>query len=147
MQRLFWHFYLFIFLLLLGLGWAVEQLWQQWQPTTEPAWLRSYTAMLQQNVLQNDMAWAENAGLNPQRLAANSVSWLAHEQQQLNNGQVLSLFEADQVYFYYQTDATLWRLGPVPLVQNDGATWFSLLFFRATPFSIKKLYNLVRIVP
>lgn len=129
MQRLFWHFYLFIFLLLLGLGWAVEQLWQQWQPATEPAWLRSYTAMLQQNVLQNDMAWAENAGLNPQALAANSVSWLAHEQQQLDNGQVLSLFESDKVYFYYQAEATLWRLGPVPLVQNDGATWFSLLFF------------------
>ena len=50
MHRLFWHFYLFIFLVLLGTGWAVEQLWQQWQPSAEPPWLDSYTALLQQQL-------------------------------------------------------------------------------------------------
>ncbi|MDX1391438.1 MAG: ATP-binding protein, partial [Rheinheimera sp.] len=54
---------------------------------------------------------------------------LAHELQQLQQGKVLTLFETEQVYFYYLTDDTLWRLGPLQLQQNDGATWFTLLFF------------------
>ncbi|MEH8018422.1 ATP-binding protein [Rheinheimera muenzenbergensis] len=129
MQRLFWHFYLFIFLVLLGLGWAVEQLWQQWQPAAEPGWLASYSALLQQQVQQNDMDWAGQAGLTAVKLPLDSVSWLVHEQQQLQNGEVIALFETDKVYFYYQSATDLWRFGPVALVQDDGATWFSLLFF------------------
>lgn len=129
MQRLFWHFYLFIFLVLLGLGWAVEQLWQQWQPAAEPGWLQSYTALLQQQVQQGDISNVSTATLNATKLPINSVSWLAAEQQRLVNGEVIALFEADKVYFYYQSTTDLWRFGPVALVQDDGATWFTLLFF------------------
>ncbi len=128
MQRLFWHFYLFIFLVLLGLGWAMEQLWQQWQPAAEPDWLQSYTAMLQLQVQQTDISRAA-AALNAVALPADAVSWLADEQQLLADGKVITLFEADKVYFYYQSATELWRFGPVALVQDDKATWFSLLFF------------------
>lgn len=129
MQRLFWHFYLFIFLVLLGLGWAVEQLWQQWQPAAEPAWISSYTAMLQQQVQQADMRWTQALGIDASRLEPGAVSWLPQEQQQLAQGKVITLYEADKVYFYYQSASALWRFGPLTLAQDDGATWFTLLFF------------------
>jgi two-component system, OmpR family, sensor kinase len=128
MQRLFWHFYLFIFLVLLGAGWTVEQLWQQWQPSAEPPWLNSYTALLQQQLHSNPQ-WRDTISLPASALPPDSISWLPEELQQLQQGQVLSLFEAEQVYFYALNDARLWRLGPLELVQNDGATWFTLLFF------------------
>lgn len=129
MQRLFWHFYLFIFLVLLGTGWAVDQLWQQWQPSAEPPWLNSYISLLQQQLQQPTASWASSTGLNIVALANDSISWLPAEQALLAQGQVLSLFEAEQVYFYYQHADQLWRLGPLPLVQSDGALWFTLLFF------------------
>jgi two-component system, OmpR family, sensor kinase len=129
MQRLFWHFYLFIFLVLLGAGWTVEQLWQQWQPSAEPPWLASYTALLQQQLHQSPELWHRSITLPVTALPADSIRWLPEELLRLQQGQVLTLYEAEQVYFYYLTDAQLWRLGPLELVQNDGATWFTLLFF------------------
>ena len=72
MQRLFWHFYLFIFLVLLALGWTVEQLWQQWQPSAEPPWLNSYTSLLQQQLQQPTASWASSTGLNIVALANDS---------------------------------------------------------------------------
>ncbi|NRQ41637.1 two-component sensor histidine kinase [Rheinheimera sp. YQF-2] len=129
MQRLFWHFYLFLFLVLLGIGWAVEQLWQQWQPATAPPWLESYTSLLQQQVQQPQSSWPHSIKLPFSALPGNSIGWLAQEQQQLQRGEVLALFEDNQVYFYYLQQQQLWRFGPLPLTQNDGATWFTLLFF------------------
>ncbi|HEX5792061.1 MAG TPA: ATP-binding protein [Rheinheimera sp.] len=129
MQRLFWHFYLFIFLMLLGTGWAVEQLWQQWQPAAEPPWLSSYTALLQQQLQQPQDGWAGQIPLAISALPADSISWLPAESAQLQQGQVLTLFEAERVYFYYLYDNRLWRIGPLQLTQDDGATWFTLLFF------------------
>lgn len=129
MQRLFWHFYLFLFLVLLGIGWAVEQLWQQWQPDTSPAWLNSYTQLLQQQLQQPAALWQSQISLPYAELSPDSISWLPQEQQQLQQGNIVTLFEADNVYFYYQQAQQLWRLGPLPLVQQEGATWFTLLFF------------------
>lgn len=129
MQRLFWHFYLFIFLALLALGWAVEQLWQHWQPQADPAWLQSYISLLQQQVQQNDMQWAFSAGLQPQQMPASAVSWLEQEQTLLAQGKVLPLFDAQQVFFYYQQGDQLWRLGPVALTQTEQTGWVKLLFF------------------
>lgn len=129
MQRLFWHFYLFLFLVLLGTGWAVEQLWQQWQPPASPPWLDSYTALLHQQLQQPQAQWAEQIPLPIAAFPAGSISWLPDEATLLEQGQILTLFEAEQVYFYYQQTQQLWRIGPLPLVQEDGATWFTLLFF------------------
>ena len=129
MQRLFWHFYLFLFLVLLGTGWAVEQLWQQWQPPASPPWLDSYTALLHQQLQQPQAQWAEQIPLPIAAFPAGSISWLPDEATMLEQGQILTLFEAEQVYFYYQQAQQLWRIGPLPLVQEDGATWFTLLFF------------------
>lgn len=129
MQRLFWHFYLFLFLVLLGIGWAVEQLWQQWQPDTAPPWLSSYTQLLQQQLQQPAMQWQSQLSLPYTELSPDSISWLPQELQQLQQGDVVTLFETDSVYFYYQQAGQLWRFGPLPLIQQDGATWFTLLFF------------------
>ncbi len=129
MQRLFWHFYLFIFLVLLGTGWAVEQLWQQWHPAEEPPWLDSYTALLQQQLQQPAAQWPDSIALTFTALPVDSIQWLPEEQQLLSQGKVLTLFEAEQVYFYYLQNAQLWRLGPLELEHRDGAAWFSLLFF------------------
>jgi two-component system OmpR family sensor kinase len=129
MQRLFWHFYLFLFLVLLGIGWAVEQLWQQWQPDTAPPWLNSYTQLLQQQLQQPAIQWQSQISLPYTELSPDSISWLPEEQQLLHQGDLVSLFEADSVYFYYQQAQQLWRFGPLPLIQQEGATWFTLLFF------------------
>lgn len=129
MHRLFWHFYLFIFLVLLGTGWAVEQLWQQWQPAAEPPWLDSYTALLHQQLQQPQNQWSQQIPLTISALPSDSISWLPDEAAKLQQGQVLTLFEAERVYFYYQQGGQLWRLGPLQLVQEDGAIWFTLLFF------------------
>lgn len=129
MQRLFWHFYLFIFLSLLALGWTVEQLWQHWQPQADPAWLQSYISLLQQQAQQDNMQWAVNAGLSPQHMPASAISWLAQEQTLLAQGKVLPLYDAEQVFFYLQRGEELWRLGPVTLAQSEQTTWVNLLFF------------------
>ncbi|MEW5682166.1 MAG: ATP-binding protein [Pseudomonadota bacterium] len=129
MQRLFWHFYLFIFLVLLALGWTVEQLWQQWQPAAEPPWLASYQTLLQQQLQGPPTGWAMLTQLEVTALNANSISWLAAEQVQLEQGQLVSLFDDAKVYFYALREGQLWQLGPLPLQQQDGAAWFSLLFF------------------
>ncbi|WP_240220149.1 ATP-binding protein [Rheinheimera hassiensis] len=129
MQRLFWHFYLFLFLVLLGIGWAVEQLWQQWQPDTAPPWLSSYTQLLQQQLQQPTAQWQSILSLPYTELGPDSISWLPEEQQLLQQGDIVTLFEANSVYFYYQHAQQLWRFGPLPLIQQEGATWFTLLFF------------------
>ncbi|MDP5137099.1 ATP-binding protein [Rheinheimera baltica] len=129
MQRLFWHFYLFIFLVLLGSGWAVEQLWQHWNPPAQQPWLASYTALLQQQLQQPASTWPDTIPLTILAQPADSISWLPDELAQLQQGNVISLFEAEKVYFYYLSNQQLLQLGPLTLVQNDGASWFTLLFF------------------
>jgi two-component system, OmpR family, sensor kinase len=129
MQRLFWHFYLFIFLVLLGTGWAVEQLWQNWQPASEPPWLESYTALLQQQLQQQPDEYSlSTLSLDRVALQVDSISWLPDELKQLKLGQVITLFDAEQIYFYYLHDGQLWRLGPLAQIHTEGAIWFTLLF-------------------
>lgn len=130
MQRLFWHFYLVIFLVLLGSGWAVEQLWQKWQPNLEPAWLASYEKQLANGLSQPSQQWPNFIDLAISAVEFDSISWLPAEQQQLQQGKIIKLFQADAVYFYYLQQDQLWRLGPLPLTQESHATaWFNLLFF------------------
>lgn len=130
MQRLFWHFYVFIFLVLLGSGWAVEQLWQQWQPSQVPAWLPSYEKQLTHTLSQPSASWPQHIDLAISPLDIDSINWLPAERQQLQQGKIIKLFQADAVYFYYLQQQQLWRIGPLPLTQEDSSTsWFTLLFF------------------
>ena len=129
MQRLFWHFYLFIFLVLLGTGWTVEQLWQQWQPNAQSPWIQSYSQMLQLLIQQAPSEWQQKINLPAVSLSLKSINWQAQELAQLQQGLVLPLFDENQVYFYALYNEQLWRLGPITLEQQDGATWFTLLFF------------------
>lgn len=130
MQRLFWHFYLFLFLVLLGCGWAVEQLWQQWQPSQMPVWLPSYESQLAHTLSQPSANWPELIDLTITAIEIDSINWLPTERQQLQQGNIIKLFQADAVYFYYLQQQQLWQIGPLPLIQEDSATsWFTLLFF------------------
>ena len=85
---------------LLGIGWAVEQLWQQWQPAAAPPWLASYTSLLQQQVQQPQTNWPATIQLPYTAIAANSIGWLEQEQQQLephyNGFQQTRLFVPEQ---------------------------------------------------
>lgn len=129
MHRLFLHFYLFIFLVLLGLGWAVEQLWRYWQPQQEPPWLNVLSVQLAQSFHQPQAQWPQNLFLPVTSLSPGSIHWLPEEQQKLQQGQLIPLFEPDALYFYGLKDNNLWRLGPVPMETQQGFDWFSLLFF------------------
>lgn len=129
MRRLFLHFYLFIFLVLFGLGWAVEQLWQYWQPQQEPAWVSLLATQLEQVVLLPHTEWADRLGLAFQAYPADSISWLAPELTLLQQGKLIPLYEQNALYFYALKEHELWRIGPVPLDMPPGFDWFSLLFF------------------
>lgn len=129
MRRLFLHFYLFIFLVLLGLGWAVEQLWQYWQPQQEPAWVSLLAAQLEHVIQLPYEEWGERLGLSFQAYPADSISWLAPELALLQQGKLIPLYEHHALYFYALKDEQLWRLGPVPMDMPAGFDWFSLLFF------------------
>ena len=80
--------------MLLGIGWAVEQLWQQWQPASEPPWLSSYSRLLQQSLQQPPAQWQQLIPLTITAQPLDSISWLAAEQQRLQdiaNGKPVSI--------------------------------------------------------
>jgi two-component system OmpR family sensor kinase len=114
---------------LLGLGWAVEQLWRHWQPQQEPAWLNLLAVQLAQPFQQPQELWPQQLHLPYHELPPASISWLPEEQQKLEAGQLIPLFETEALYFYGLKDQALWRLGPVPMEPQSGFDWFSLLFF------------------
>jgi len=131
MPRLFLHFYLFILLVLLGLGWTVERIWQQVQAQQVPPWVlvlaEQIGQQLQQQQLQQDV---DNLVLPVTALPEGSILWSEQEQLRLNAGEVVPLFTQDQAFFYVQQQQQLWQLGPLDLAA-DGTVpsyWFSLLF-------------------
>ncbi|WP_333609206.1 ATP-binding protein [Arsukibacterium sp.] len=127
MHRLFLHFYVFLFLILLGLGWTIEQLWRHVQPATEPALV---TAMADQlTLLLAQPQWPSLVSVPYQTVPMQAINWQAQELELLQRGQLLSLFQDDRVYFYALMQDELWQLGPLPLDTSAGFDWFSLLFF------------------
>ena len=83
MHRLFLHFYLFLFLVLIGLGWAVDQLWQYAQGDQPPALVDTLAEQMALVMRLPEAQWPSHLGLPYQAVALDSVSWQPAEWQLL----------------------------------------------------------------
>ena len=133
MRRLFLHFYLFILLMLVAVGWSVERLWQQSQSQQLPGWVSLLGQSLAYQLSmpeQNAEQVAAQLELPLQKLSAGSIAWPDAEQQALAKGQLVPLFSHDQVYFYQSSGDQLLQFGPVQVDVPVHHTYlFTLLFF------------------
>jgi two-component system OmpR family sensor kinase len=133
MRRLFLHFYLFILLMLLAVGWSVERLWQHSQTQQQPGWVELLGQSLAYQLSTPEHSPAQVAaqlGLELQQLSAGSIAWSAAEQTALARGRLVPLFGQDQVYFYQLAGEQLLQFGPVEVEAPAGNTYvFTLLFF------------------
>lgn len=129
MSRLFLHFYLFISLVLIGVGWTVERIWQETQSQVPPWVLLLADNLAGQLSTQSLPAAKLSATLAVTQLPAGSILWSEAELAALKAGQVLPLFTKDQVFFYAMQQDQLWQLGPADLTDSAVPSyWFSLLF-------------------
>lgn len=135
MRRLFLHFYLFILLVLLGIGWSVDRLWQQSQTTELPGWVSLLGQSLAYQLSQPETLPQQVAGqlnLPLQSLSPAAIAWSASEQQALDRGLLVPLFSDNMVYFYQlqlQPEQLL-QFGPVQIEANNHSGYlFTLLFF------------------
>lgn len=135
MRRLFLHFYLFMLLVLLGIGWSVDRLWQQSQPQQQPGWVSVLGQSLASQLNQPDASAEQIAGqlhLPLQILAINAIAWSEPEQQALSRGQLLPLFSGNTVYFYRHShdEQKLLQFGPIEIeASSHQGYFFTLLFF------------------
>ncbi|WP_337880358.1 ATP-binding protein [Rheinheimera sp.] len=131
MPRLFLHFYLFISLVLVGIGWTVERLWQQVHAEQVPAWVLVLAGQISQQLKQQQLAANSHDLVLPvTALPEGSILWSDAELQQLQQGEVIPLFTKDQAFFYAMQQQQLWQLGPLDLTDDSQVPgyWFSLLF-------------------
>jgi len=133
MRRLFLHFYLFMLLILLALGWSVERIWQQQQTDEVPAWVQLLGQSLAYQLTYPDQDPRQIAGqlnIPLQQLQLASIPWSAAELAALERGQLVPLFSEDNVYFYQQTADALLQFGPVRIAApSDYSYGYTLLFF------------------
>ncbi len=129
MSRLFLHFYLFISLVLIGVGWTVERIWQETQSQVPP-WVLLVADNLAAQLSTQLLPQAKlSAALPATLLPAGSILWSETELAALEAGQVVPLFTKDQVFFYAMQQGELWQLGPTNLADSAVPSyWFSLLF-------------------
>lgn len=135
MRRLFLHFYLFMLLVLVGIGWSVDRLWQESLTTELPGWVHLLGQSLAYQLTQPDalaQQVAAQLNLTLQNLEPNAIAWSAAEQAALDRGQLVPLFSGNMVYFYQlqlQPEQLL-QFGPVEIeVNNHQGYLFTLLFF------------------
>lgn len=133
MRRLFLHFYGFLLLALLGIGWSVEQLWPQ--APQLPAWvltLGSSLAYQLQGPEHSPAQIASQLGLTLTYLDATAIPWSDAERWALERGQLVPLFDQQHVWFY-QLDPQqqqLLQFGPLQLDQTASSqNYLVLLFF------------------
>ncbi|RVT44750.1 two-component sensor histidine kinase [Rheinheimera sediminis] len=129
MSRLFLHFYLFISLVLIGVGWTVERIWQETQSQVPP-WVMLIADNLANQLRTQSLPDTQlSLALPITLLPAGSILWSATELAALEAGQVVPLFTRDQVFFYAMQQGELWQLGPTDLSESTVPSyWFSLLF-------------------
>lgn len=129
MSRLFLHFYLFISLVLIGVGWTVERIWQETQSQVPP-WVMLIADNLANQLRTQSLPDTQLSSALPiTLLPAGSILWSATELAALEAGQVVPLFTRDQVFFYAMQQGELWQLGPTDLSESTVPSyWFSLLF-------------------
>lgn len=133
MRRLFWHFYLFMLLVLVAVGWSVERLWEHSQEQTIPGWvaLLGQSLAYQLNAPDHDPRQvAGQLGLTLQNLPLNAINWSIEERDALARGQLVPLFGSESVFFYQQVNEQLLQFGPVEVeVPSSHTYFFTLLFF------------------
>ncbi|WP_306523304.1 ATP-binding protein [Rheinheimera sp.] len=135
MRRLFLHFYLFMLLVLLGIGWSVDRLWQQSLPQQQPGWVSLLGQSLAYQLNQPDTnaeQIADQLNLTLQNMPIDAIAWSEPEQQALVRGQLVPLFSGNMVYFYQhsQDEKQLLQFGPVEIdASSHQGYFFTLLFF------------------
>lgn len=135
MRRLFLHFYLFMLLVLVGIGSSVDRLWQQSQQQETPAWVTMLGQSLAYQLTQTEstpQAVASQLELPLSSLAPDAIGWSPAEQQALERGQLVPLFSDNQLFFYQlqAEPGQLWQFGPIALdAPAQYGHWFTALFF------------------
>ncbi|MEE2024247.1 MULTISPECIES: ATP-binding protein [Alkalimonas] len=131
MQRLFLQFYLFLLVLLIALGWSIEQLWQVWSkdelPPSVALWQQQIKLVLQQP--RPDLS--AQLALPAQVLPMESVPFPAAEMHALAQGEIIPLFgHQNELYLFALGQEQLWQFGPVQLEASSPLRlWLTLLFF------------------
>lgn len=135
MRRLFVHFYIFILLAVLGLGWSLEHILREEEPSM-PAWMTPFATLLSAQVPQMSQPeqLAEQLEENVIALPQTAVAWPDSELQRLAAGEAIALFNSrQQIYFYvlnqHLTQPELWRIGPIGHPMDKPTYWYHLLAF------------------
>ncbi|MDZ7903955.1 MAG: ATP-binding protein [Rheinheimera sp.] len=133
MRRLFLHFYLFMLLVLVAIGWSVERLWEHSQTETIPGWVNLLGQSLAYQLTAPDSdpkQVAAQLNLSLQNLPVNAIDWSPEELEALARGQLVPLFGENYVYFYQQIGDQLQQFGPVEVEVPSNYTYlFTMLFF------------------
>lgn len=132
MRRLFLHFYLFILLMLLAIGWSVDRLWQNSQTDAVPGWVQLLGQSLAYQLTypdQDPRQVAAQLDMPLQQMSLNSIPWSDAELKALERGQLVPLFSEDSVYFYQLQQDQLLQFGPVAFDVEASHTYlFTFLF-------------------
>nr|WP_269836551.1 ATP-binding protein [Rheinheimera soli] len=116
-------------MVLIGVGWTVERIWQETQSQVPP-WVMLVADNLAGQLSTQSLPQAQlSSALPVTLLPAGSILWSETERAALDSGQVVPLFTRDQVFFYAMQQGELWQLGPTDLSESTVPSyWFSLLF-------------------
>lgn len=131
MRRLAFHFYGFLLLAVVGLGWTIEQLWSS-QQNDMPAWVEplaeSFVNLSQ--YIERPEQLEQALDLPVQVVSAGQVRWPSAQQSKFAAGEPVILFgDTTQLYVYIQHRDDIWRIGPV-IDETPSPTYaYHLLFF------------------
>lgn len=132
MRRLFLHFYLFLLLMLLAIGWSVDRLWQHSQAEQIPDWVQLLGQSLAYQLTypdQDPRQVAAQLNIPLQQMTLQSIPWSEEELKALDRGQLVPLFSENAVYFYQLQQGQVLQFGPVTIDNQASHTYlFTLLF-------------------
>ncbi|RUO43752.1 two-component sensor histidine kinase [Aliidiomarina taiwanensis] len=135
MRRLFVHFYIFIILAVIGLGWSLEHILREEEPSM-PVWMPPFASLLSAQVphMSHPNQLAEQLNETVIAMPLSAVAWPEPELQRLATGEAIALFNSrQQIYFYllaqHQPEAELWRIGPIGQPVDKPTYWYHLLAF------------------
>lgn len=133
MRRLYVHFYGFILLAVIGLGWSLEQIWQLQSDTVPeiPAWVTPFSqaTIEASRHHQNAQQFSQAIELPVNTLLVASVGWLPEQREALANGHAVPLFNSDQqLYLYIQKSDQVWQIGPIGDPAPQPAYWYQAIF-------------------